>query len=124
MASPILNASQYHLKDIALIGLIVAVCIWVVSNILKRWKTKQGAARPSTPDLEKKPLGSKFRKSDRKPGGMHCPWLRVHNVVYTTDYIQNGHPPISKDQQHRRIRIGMFIRPSLYRIDRFDMGRK
>ncbi|ODM18663.1 hypothetical protein SI65_05280 [Aspergillus cristatus] len=68
MASRVLNTSQYHLKDIALIGLIVAVCIWTVNNILKRWKTKQEATRPSTPDLEKKPLGSKFKKSDRKPG--------------------------------------------------------
>lgn len=61
--------SQYHVKDVALIGLIVAVCIWVVNNILMKWKTKQGATRPSTPDVEKKPLsGSKFKKSDRKPG--------------------------------------------------------
>lgn len=75
MASQILDSGQYHLKGVALIGLIVAVCIWVVNNILKRWKTKQESIRPSTPDLEKKPLGSKFKKSDRKPGGMHCPRL-------------------------------------------------
>lgn len=69
MSSQILNTSQYHLEDVALIGLAVAVCIWAVNNILKRWNTKQEATRPLTPDLEKKPLGSKFKKSDRKPGG-------------------------------------------------------
>ncbi|EYE99130.1 heme-dependent oxidative N-demethylase family protein [Aspergillus ruber CBS 135680] len=68
MSSQILNTSQYHLEDVALIGLAVAVCIWAVNNILKRWNTKQEATRPLTPDLEKKPLGSKFKKSDRKPG--------------------------------------------------------
>lgn len=72
MILQIWSASQYHVKDVALIGLIVAVCIWTVTNILQRWKrTKQGIARPSTPDLEKKaPSGSRFKKPDRKPGGI------------------------------------------------------
>jgi hypothetical protein len=125
MASQVLNTSQYHLKGIALIGLIVAVCIWVLNNILKRWRIKQKVTRPSTPNLEKEPLGSKFKKSDRKPGGMLCPRPRVHD--YTTNHrqsMQNGHLLLSKDQQHHPIWIGMSIRPSLYRIGRFDMDRK
>jgi len=125
MASRVLNTSQYHLKDIALIGLIVAVCIWTVDNILNRWKTKQEATRPSAPDLEKKPLGSKFKKSDRKPGGKLSPRPRLHNCTTNSrQSIKNGHRLPSKDQQQHPIRIGMSIRPSLYRIGRFDMDRK
>ena len=81
MALQLLDSGQYRLKDIALIGLIVAVCIWAVNSILKRWRTEPEVARLSTPDLEKKPSGSKFKKSDRKPGGMHCPRLKVPNVL-------------------------------------------
>lgn len=69
-------ASSYHVKDVALIIAVVTVCIWTVIYAFDRWNraAKLESSRPSTPDLEKKPSqGSRFKKPDRKPGGMRTP---------------------------------------------------
>lgn len=67
---------SYHVKDVAFIGAIVIVCIWTAVHAFDRWNraVKLNSPRPFTPDLEKKPsLGSRLKKSDRKPGGMLYP---------------------------------------------------
>lgn len=75
-------SSQYCVKDVALVGLIVAACAWIIINTLTRWKTAKGSRRPSTSDVEKKPaLRSKFKKPDRKPGGMGIPQPRFQIIM-------------------------------------------
>lgn len=121
-------ASSYHVKDVALIGTIVTVCIWTVIYAFDRWNTaaKLKSSRLSTPDLEKKPsLGSKLKKSDRKPGGMRNPSDCASVVIIQEKLtLKNGHHLTSRDQQHHRIQIGIFIRRSPYRTGHFDMDRK
>lgn len=68
------TSGQYCVKDVALVCLIVAACTWTVTNIFTRWKTIKGSRRPSTSGVEKKPASrSKFKKPDRKQGGMGVP---------------------------------------------------
>ena len=76
------NSSQYYVKDVALVGFIVASCAWIVINALTRWKTVKGSRRPSTSDVEKKPASrSKFKKPDRKPGGMGAPQPEFQIII-------------------------------------------
>lgn len=59
---------EFHVKDVALVLLIINSCLWLVLAAFKKIKTP-GYSQPSTPDLEKpaSPLRAKS-KIDRKPG--------------------------------------------------------
>lgn len=65
------HVSNYYIKDVALVLLIINSCLWLVITVFKKLESRK-RPRPSTPDLEKpaSPVKTKS-KIDRKPGGMN-----------------------------------------------------
>lgn len=57
------HGGQAHLYNLALIGAITSIGVWIITRVFQWWTTSTpGVSRQSTPDLEKK-------SATRKPGG-------------------------------------------------------
>lgn len=76
---------NYPLKDLIIPSIFAIASIWLVVQVLWKWKTTYEPIRPSTPDLEKKPPVPNL---GRKPGGMP-----IALPQYTYTYLANWVSP-------------------------------
>lgn len=104
------SAHSIAFKDAATVFILVSALIY----LFMVWR-RPAARSPPNPDIKKK----RSTATDRKFGGMQRFRLADH-----TNENESGSRRTSNVLSLRRIRIGMYIRPSRFHTGRLDMGRK